>query len=199
MEQRWRAEVLACSSDFRTILPRVAITWGWVEAQSWNLQLRKISGFYLLCSVPDHSQLPYRRLCLVYIPFSRMWKTSHNEVPPTMSSSSSTIVSTILSEGGCTFDSLTLQNEPSRLLSLPSELRSTIWELALSADDSRNEYGEVNLITANFPSRALLLTCRKVYNEVHKIYEQAYHIYWTNTQFYLNSDDVAVLTRTSRS
>lgn len=67
----------------------------------------------------------------------------------------------------------------SRLLALPAELRSSIWQLAFLTND------EVDISTVGGPSSALLLTCHQIRPEVTKYYEEVYERYWRTSTFVL--------------
>ncbi|KAK4619601.1 hypothetical protein CLAFUW4_11275 [Fulvia fulva] len=71
----------------------------------------------------------------------------------------------------------------SRLLALPGELRNTIYELVFTSD---NADGKVDVRDASPPPKALLLTCKQVYNETRRIHRDAHRKYWKETTFVLD-------------
>ena len=74
----------------------------------------------------------------------------------------------------------------SRLLSLPSELRNRIWELAFTPNIKTMQDGMLDLVTAKKPKPTLLLTCKQIYTEAYKLYTEARESFWTSTSFYIN-------------
>ncbi|KAK4627690.1 uncharacterized protein CLAFUR5_20177 [Fulvia fulva] len=71
----------------------------------------------------------------------------------------------------------------SRLLRLPAELRSHIYEYVISIPDD-NRPTELSAATA--PSKALLLVNHQVYNECRLIYRDVLRKYWQTTRFVIN-------------
>ncbi|KAF2166749.1 hypothetical protein M409DRAFT_22803 [Zasmidium cellare ATCC 36951] len=86
---------------------------------------------------------------------------------------------------------------------LPAELRDEIYLLAFTPDcDNGNGDGddEEDLLYAEPPSKSIVLTCHKVYNEAKGIYKDAYRKYWSETKFKINEGsarqgDTAILFR----
>ena len=64
-------------------------------------------------------------------------------------------------------------SDSSPLLKLAAELRNTIYELAFTPDHDDDSIG-VELVEATGPSKALLLTCREIYDEARGIHKQAH-------------------------
>ena len=62
---------------------------------------------------------------------------------------------------------------------LPAELRLQIYNLALGVEGPQ----EVNLLEAKPPSKAILLTCKKVHAEARAAHNKVYRKYWKETKF----------------
>ncbi|KAK5130528.1 hypothetical protein LTR08_001958 [Meristemomyces frigidus] len=77
--------------------------------------------------------------------------------------------------------SVTVASDSCPLLKLAAELRNDIYEMAFTSDD--DDGVGVDLETAAGPSKALLLTCRQIYNEARIIHKQAHQRYWQQSLF----------------
>lgn len=64
------------------------------------------------------------------------------------------------------------------LFTIPTELRNRIYSLAFS-----DEYGEIALHLATSPSNSLILACKAIEAEAHKVYIYSYRLYWTSHAF----------------
>lgn len=79
----------------------------------------------------------------------------------------------------------------SRLLQLPAELRNAIYELAFTTKHDLDE--KVDLLAAKPPDgKALLATCRQVYNEACELYKTKYREFWTTSSFVVTVNGVPV-------
>lgn len=73
---------------------------------------------------------------------------------------------------------------------LPPELRNTIYQLVFTSSNSTDtEDSTIDLTKPSAPSKALSMTCRRVYNEAAKVYKNAYRAYWTSNKFRLYRTD----------
>ncbi|KAK4617731.1 hypothetical protein CLAFUR4_12240 [Fulvia fulva] len=63
---------------------------------------------------------------------------------------------------------------------LPAELRLEIYELSFKPASTEDE---VDLCAVNPPSKSLLLTCGKAYNEAQAIFKQAHRQHWSSSNF----------------
>lgn len=87
-------------------------------------------------------------------------------------------------------DASTLQRFPAAessttkflLFALPAELRDCIYDLVFSTTKAT----DLDLRLACPPSKALLMTCRQIYNEARLMHGAAYRAFWTNTAFVFN-------------
>ena len=77
-------------------------------------------------------------------------------------------------------DSADTDSNSCHLLKLPPELRNRIYELAFIADTC----DKIDLLNANTPSNALLITCREIYSEARSMYKYAYRSLWTLSAFF---------------
>ncbi|KAK0896290.1 hypothetical protein LTR02_011299, partial [Friedmanniomyces endolithicus] len=70
---------------------------------------------------------------------------------------------------------------------LPAEIRNKIYALSfLGGDAPRTQPREPeiqDLLSARPPTKALLLTCRRVYREARGVYVESYRAYWRTTAF----------------
>lgn len=76
------------------------------------------------------------------------------------------------------------ENSPRcRLLTLPPELRNSIWELAFTSPPS------VDVLDTSPPSKSLLLACRQIYAEAKCLYNTQFRLYWSTTLFTISPFD----------
>lgn len=68
---------------------------------------------------------------------------------------------------------------------IPAELRNEIYKLAFTTNSAK-----VDLFSTPPPSKALILTCRKVYEEARGFYKAAYQSYWKNTNFAIDGNTI---------
>lgn len=66
----------------------------------------------------------------------------------------------------------------------PPEIRNRIYELVIEPE----VLDTVDILQAKPPSKALLLTCRQVYNEARLIHQDAHRKFWSCTRFTLTLD-----------
>ncbi|KAK0932988.1 hypothetical protein LTR29_015408 [Friedmanniomyces endolithicus] len=67
---------------------------------------------------------------------------------------------------------------------LPAEIRNRIYAFAFLGDDKPHQGPETqDLLSARPPTKALLLTCRRVYREAQGVYVESYKAYWRTTAF----------------
>lgn len=67
---------------------------------------------------------------------------------------------------------------------LPPELRSTIYDFVVASRTTEaRESDMIDLTKHTPPDKALLVTCRQIYNEAKKVYVTAYRAYWTDNRF----------------
>ena len=80
---------------------------------------------------------------------------------------------------------------PCRLLSLPAELRETIWQLVFTRtsryveDPGRICSQGVDIANARGPTLDLLLTCRQIYAEARSLYNAEFYKYWSTEHFFI--------------
>lgn len=67
-------------------------------------------------------------------------------------------------------------------LDLPSEIRSTIYDLTFTPATDQ----PVELLTTEPPSKAFALTCRHIYKEARLVYRAAYRKFWRESNFVLS-------------
>ena len=83
-------------------------------------------------------------------------------------------------------------DKPSPLLTLPPELRNSIWEMAFTSNSMGSpvcHHANVDLLDAQGPDKALLLTCRQTYKESRGMYALARSRFWQETRFSLRCGD----------
>ncbi|KAK1062497.1 hypothetical protein LTR74_010202 [Friedmanniomyces endolithicus] len=71
---------------------------------------------------------------------------------------------------------------------LPAEIRNKIYALSFLGGDNiprtpQQDPEIQDLLSARPPTKALLLTCRRVYREAHGVYVESYRAYWRTTAF----------------
>lgn len=88
--------------------------------------------------------------------------------------------------------SLNLQNQQNRLLSLPAEVRNTVWELAILPSRDPNpvaSHGSYVCIfdrsTEVYPGASVLLISRDIYRETLQMYAHFVSRYWMDWSFHL--------------
>lgn len=77
---------------------------------------------------------------------------------------------------------------PCRLLRLPAEMRKCISEMVFAVED------ETDLVEARPPRKALLSTCRQIYNETKRMYKENYRDFYRKSCFFTNNLQVRDLT-----
>lgn len=73
------------------------------------------------------------------------------------------------------------QSPASPLQRLPAELRNNIYELTFASDTD----SYTKLTEAAPPSKSLIFTCRKIYQEARSMYRNECRRYWRETRFFL--------------